>query len=73
MRASSTTWSAASTGESDASKQELEELHGGVPLSRLWRPRLRPEVLAVTVGGKSIYEFLRAADPGELAFLDSLT
>src|SRR6202022_831180 len=44
--------------------------------SRLWPggggARLKPEVLAVTVGGKSIYEFTTLSVTAALRFLDSL-
>ena len=42
--------------QSDASKKEIEEFLGACPCPTCGGKRLRPEALAVTVGGESIYD-----------------
>jgi excinuclease ABC subunit A len=60
--------------ETDSSQQRerIEEYMSFRPCPVCKGARLKPEVLAVTVGGKSIYEFTRMSVSRALAFLDEL-
>ena len=58
--------------QSDASKKEIEEFLGACPCPTCDGKRLRPEALAVTVGGKSIYDVTVLPVDEEIAFFDKL-
>ena len=60
--------------ETDSSQQRerIEEYMSFRPCPTCDGARLKPEVLAVTVGGKSIHEFTRLSVTRALAFLDEL-
>jgi excinuclease ABC subunit A len=60
--------------ETDSSQQRerIEEYMSFRPCPVCKGARLKPEVLAVTVGGKSIHEFTRMSVQRALAFLDEL-
>jgi len=57
---------------SDYMKGEVEQYMSSNPCPTCMGARLKKEVLAVTVGGKNIYEFTRLSIADELKFLDSL-
>ena len=59
--------------QSDASRKELEELMSECPCPDCQGRRLRKESLAVTVGGKNIYEFTTLSVEDALVWLDGLT
>ena len=59
--------------QSDASKRELEEFMTQCPCPACKGRRLRPEALAVTVGGLSIMEATELPVDRELAFFNALT
>ena len=59
--------------QSDASRRELEELMSECPCPECGGRRLRKESLAVTVGGKNIYEFTTLSVEDALVWLDGLT
>src|ERR671910_847022 len=60
--------------ETDSSQQRerIEEYMSFRPCGTCNGARLKPEVLAVTVGGKSIHDFTRMSVTRSLAFLDEL-
>jgi len=58
--------------QSDASKKEIEEFMGECPCPDCQGRRLRPEALAVTVGGMSIHEITERPIDEELAFFEQL-
>ncbi|MBQ3533077.1 MAG: excinuclease ABC subunit UvrA [Oscillospiraceae bacterium] len=58
--------------QSDASKKEIEEFMGECPCPDCQGRRLRPEALAVTVGGMSIHEITERPINEELAFFEQL-
>jgi excinuclease ABC subunit A len=60
--------------ETDSSQQRerIEEYMSFRPCPTCHGARLKPEVLAVTVGGKSIYEFTQLSVTAALRFLDEL-
>ena len=58
--------------QSDASKKEIEGLMTPCPCPACRGQRLRPEALAVTVGGKSIYDATTLPVDEALAFFDGL-
>ena len=58
--------------QSDASKKEIEEFMGECPCPTCQGRRLRPEALAVTVGGKSIHDVTELPINEELDFFDAL-
>ena len=58
--------------QSDASKRELEELMSTSPCPDCHGRRLRPEALAVTVGGLSIHEITELSVDRELEFFNQL-
>ena len=59
--------------QSDASKRELEELMSQTPCPDCHGQRLKPESLAVTVGGESIYQFTTRSVTKALEFMEHLT
>jgi excinuclease ABC subunit A len=58
--------------ESDGQRERLEQFMREVPCRTCKGARLKPESLAVAVGGINIWEFTRRAICDELAFLDRL-
>ncbi len=58
--------------QSDASKKELEELMAECPCPTCRGKRLRPEALAVTVGGRNIVDVTEWSVGDELAFFNAL-
>src|SRR5437870_308498 len=60
--------------ETDSSQQRerIEEYMSFRPCPKCKGARLKPEVLAVTIGGKNIHEFTKLSVTGALAFVDSL-
>ena len=59
--------------QSDASKKEIESFMTACPCPTCQGKRLRPEALAVTVGGLSIHDATAMPVDDEIAFFDSLT
>ena len=59
--------------QSDASKKEIESFMAACPCPACQGRRLRPEALAVTVGGLSIFDATAMPVDDEIAFFDSLT
>ena len=59
--------------QSEASKKEIEEYMGECPCPVCHGQRLRREALAVTVGGKSIYQATELPVNKALAFFEELT
>ena len=59
--------------QSEASKKEIEEYMGECPCPVCHGQRLRSEALAVTVGGKSIYQATELPVDKALAFFERLT
>ena len=59
--------------QSDASKKEIESFMAACPCPACQGRRLRPEALAVTVGGLSIHDATTMPVDDEIAFFDSLT
>ena len=59
--------------QSDASKREIEEFMAECPCPACQGRRLKPEALAVTVGGKSIYDATTLSVTDEVAFFNNLT
>jgi len=59
--------------QSDSSKKELEELMSECPCPGCAGRRLRPEALAVTVGGMDIFSVTELPVGEELAFFNGLT
>ena len=59
--------------QSDASKRELEEFMTQCPCPACQGRRLKPEALAVTVGGLSIWQATELPVDEELAFFNGLT
>ena len=59
--------------QSDAMKREIEECMSECPCPDCHGKRLRPESLAVTVGGISIHQFCEMPVDEALAFLDTIT
>ena len=59
--------------QSEASKKEIEEYMGECPCPVCHGQRLRSEALAVTVGGKSIYQATELPVNKALAFFEGLT
>src|SRR5579885_705844 len=58
--------------DSQAQRERIEEYMSFRPCPACKGARLKPEVLAVTVGGKNIHEFTQLSVTGALAFLDGL-
>ena len=58
--------------QSDASRKELEEYMGECPCPACQGQRLRPEALAVTVGGMSIYRVTDLSVDRAIEFFDGL-
>ncbi len=59
--------------QSDASKKEIESFMAACPCPACQGRRLRPEALAVTVGGLSIHDATTMPVDDEIAFFDGLT
>ena len=59
--------------QSDASKKEIESYMTACPCPACRGKRLRPEALAVTVGGLSIHDVTAMPVDNEIAFFDGLT
>ena len=59
--------------QSDASKREIEEFMAECPCPACQGRRLKPEALAVTVGGKSIHDATALSVTDEVAFFNDLT
>ena len=59
--------------QSDASKKEIESFMTACPCPTCQGKRLRPEALAVTVGGLSIHDATAMPVDDEIAFFDGLT
>ena len=59
--------------QSDASKKEIESFMAACPCPACQGKRLRPEALAVTVGGLSIHDATAMPVDDEIAFFDGLT
>ena len=59
--------------QSDASKREIEEFMSQCPCPACQSRRLKPEALAVTVGGLSIWQATELPVDEELAFFNGLT
>ncbi|HHD2769466.1 TPA: excinuclease ABC subunit UvrA [Clostridium perfringens] len=57
---------------SDAMKAEIEKYMSDNPCPKCKGARLKPEALAVTVGGKNIFEFTSMAIREELEFINSV-
>ncbi|EOT2914227.1 excinuclease ABC subunit UvrA [Clostridium perfringens] len=57
---------------SDTMKAEIEKYMSDNPCPKCKGARLKPEVLAVTVGGKNIFEFTSMAIREELDFINSI-
>jgi excinuclease ABC subunit A len=57
---------------SDYIKDEIEAYMSNNPCPKCNGARLKPEVLAITIGGKNIFEFCKLSIREELLFLDSL-
>ncbi|HHD2752539.1 TPA: excinuclease ABC subunit UvrA [Clostridium perfringens] len=57
---------------SDAMKAEIEKYMSDNPCHKCKGARLKPEALAVTVGGKNIFEFTSMAIREELEFINSV-
>src|ERR671923_720821 len=58
--------------DSDYSRERIEEFMSVRPCPECHGARLRPESLAVTVGGLGIHEFTRMSARDEIAFLDEI-
>src|SRR5438874_2652809 len=58
--------------DSSSQRERIEEYMSFRPCPACKGARLKPEVLAVTVGGKSIHEFTKMSVTRALAFLDRL-
>lgn len=57
---------------SDSMKAEIEKYMSDNPCPKCKGARLKPEALAVTVGGKNIFEFTKMAIREELDFINSM-
>ena len=58
--------------QSDASKKEIEEFLAECPCPACQGKRLRPEALAVTVGGKNLHAVTELPVDEEIAFFDTI-
>ena len=58
--------------QSDASKKEIEEVLSECPCPTCQGKRLRPEALAVTVGGKNLHAVTELPVDEEITFFDTL-
>ncbi len=58
--------------ESDNSRARIEEFMQVIPCSDCGGARLKPQVLAVTVGGINIWEFTKSSARAALEFVDNL-
>ncbi|HEV8420366.1 MAG TPA: excinuclease ABC subunit A, partial [Actinomycetota bacterium] len=61
-----------SEAESDSARERLEQYMREVPCRACKGARLRPESLAVTIGGLNIWQLTRQSIRDEVAFLDQL-
>ncbi len=59
--------------QSDTQREKLQSYFAVVPCQTCHGRRLRPEILAVTVGGKSIYDVCEMSALDSLAFFKSLS
>ncbi|MDR3308303.1 MAG: excinuclease ABC subunit UvrA [Coriobacteriales bacterium] len=59
--------------QSEITKQRLEEYMAVTPCKACGGARLKPEILAVTVDGKNIYEVTQLSAVGGLRFFEELT
>ena len=59
--------------DTDAKREKLEAYFDTVPCEECGGKRLRPEILAVTVGGKSIFDVTDLSAADSLAFFESLS
>lgn len=59
--------------QSDSQREKYEKYFATIPCATCKGRRLRPEILAVTVGGKSIHEVCELSAADSLAFFDGLT
>ncbi|MBN1193112.1 MAG: excinuclease ABC subunit UvrA [Coriobacteriia bacterium] len=57
--------------ESEGSKEKLEEYMAVIPCATCNGMRLKPEILAVTVGGKNIHEVTKLAAKDSLEFFEA--
>jgi len=58
--------------ESEGSRDKLEEYMSVIPCKTCGGARLKPEILAVTFGGKNIYEVTTLSAKDSLAFFDGV-
>ncbi|HET6498605.1 MAG TPA: excinuclease ABC subunit UvrA, partial [Coriobacteriia bacterium] len=58
--------------ESEAVKERLEEYMAVIPCKTCGGARLKPEILAVTFGGKNIYEVTAMSAKASLAFFENV-
>lgn len=58
--------------QSDSQREKYGKYFATIPCAACGGKRLRPEILAVTVGGKSIHEVCEMAAVDSLAFFDAL-
>jgi excinuclease ABC subunit A len=58
--------------DSDTMRERIEEYMSFSPCPACKGARLKPEVLAVTVGGLNVHQFTQLSVTGALAFLDSI-
>ncbi len=58
--------------ESDTSKEKLERYMAVIPCKTCGGARLKPEILAVTFGGKNVYEVTCMAAKDSLAFFEQV-
>jgi excinuclease ABC subunit A len=59
--------------ESEGSKEKLEEYMSVIPCATCHGARLKPEILAVTFGGKNIYEVTTLSAKDSLEFFSNVT
>ncbi len=58
--------------DSDVTKEKLEEYMAVIPCAECGGTRLKPEILAVTFGGKNIHEVTRLSAKDSLAFFEGV-
>ncbi|MBQ9004657.1 MAG: excinuclease ABC subunit UvrA [Eggerthellaceae bacterium] len=61
-----------SDANSDRARERMEQYFATIPCKTCGGKRLRPEILAVTVGGKSIHEVCEMSAAESLAFFEGL-
>jgi energy-coupling factor transporter ATP-binding protein EcfA2 len=59
--------------ESEGSKEKLEQYMAVIPCKSCSGARLKPEILAVTFGGKNVYETTRMAAKDSLEFFENVS